>query len=166
MLKLSFFSLFLYTLNMKIIYTKNEKETKKTAFNLALNFKGGEILALQGELGSGKTSFTKGIAQALNIKKRVCSPTFVILNQYQVKSRLNKNIKFLYHIDAYRLKTKRDLENIGFFDIINDPESLIVIEWADKIKKYLPPKSIWLNFSIIKSNDSGLAGQRKIEIFS
>lgn len=151
----------MYNLIMKTIYTKNKKETEKIGFDLAVNFKGGEILALEGNLGAGKTTFSKGLAKGLNIKKNICSPTFVILNQYKVKS---KNINFFYHLDAYRLNTKKDLENIGFFDIIKHSENIVAIEWANKIKKYLPKKTTTIKLSIIKSNNQDLDGQRKIII--
>jgi len=146
---------------MKIIHTKSKKETEKIGFDLAKSFKGAEVLALEGNLGAGKTTLSKGIARGLNVKKNICSPTFVILNRHQVKQ---KNIKSLYHLDAYRLKTKRDLENIGFFDIINDPENVVIIEWANKIKKYLPQKTINIKLVISKSNNQDLDGERKIII--
>lgn len=146
---------------MKTIITNNKLETENIGLELASQFGGGEILALDGNLGAGKTTFVKGIAKGLGIKKNICSPTFVIMNQYSLK---NKAIKYLYHLDAYRLKSKKDLENIAFFDIINNPENIVVIEWANKIKKYLPKKIINIKFLISKSNHQALDGKRKIII--
>lgn len=144
---------------MKTFYTTNNKETEEIGLKLAQEFKGGEVLALVGNLGAGKTTLTKGIAKGLGLKKNICSPTFVVLNQHHLKK---DGIKYLYHLDAYRLKTKRDLENIAFFDIIDSLENVVIIEWADKIKKYLPKKTITIKINITKSNNQGIAGQRKI----
>ena len=97
------------------------------------------ILALKGNLGSGKTTLTQGLAKALGIKKRITSPTFVIL----------KRFKNFYHIDCYRLRKPEEILELGFREIIANPKNIVVIEWPEKIKKLLPKQTIFLRFKFI-----------------
>lgn len=102
-----------------------------------------------GNLGAGKTIFTKGLALGLGIKKNITSPTFVLMKIYRVKS---LNIKFLVHIDAYRIKSADDLTAIGANEYFNRTDTVTVIEWADKIKKILPKKTRLIKISINKNS--------------
>ena len=104
---------------------------------------GALIIALEGHLGSGKTTFIQGLAEGLGVKEDILSPTFLILKRFFLKSRHYKN---LYHIDAYRLKNPGEMIELGFKDLINDPESIIIIEWADKIRKILFKNILWIKF--------------------
>ncbi|PKM91211.1 tRNA (adenosine(37)-N6)-threonylcarbamoyltransferase complex ATPase subunit type 1 TsaE [Candidatus Falkowbacteria bacterium HGW-Falkowbacteria-1] len=140
---------------MKKIITKNEKETMSLGQIIGDKCMGGEIFSLTGNLGTGKTLLSKGIAKGLNIKKNVSSPTFIILNIYKTKTK-EKKIKKFIHIDAYRLSSKRDLENIGFFDFLNDEENVIVIEWGNKIKKFLPQKAKIIKIKTLSENSREL----------
>ncbi len=131
---------------MKKIISKNEKETIELGFALSEKCQGGEIFSLSGELGAGKTSLVKGMAQGLKIKKGVTSPTFIICNVYEGKKRL-------VHIDAYRLEGKADLENIALFDYLEDPKNIIVVEWGDKIDRYLPEKTKKIKLSYLSEKE-------------
>ncbi len=142
---------------MKTIISYNEAETKSIGSTLISDYPNNNIFSLSGNLGSGKTMLTQGLAKSLGIKKNVTSPTFVILNSYKIQK--NKKLKNLVHIDAYRLKNKKDLENIGWFDLIKQTDTIIIVEWGEKIKKYLPLQTLNINFKI-QSNES-----RKITIF-
>lgn len=121
--------------------TNSEKETFNFAKKFAKRLKGGEIIGLTGDLGAGKTVFAKGLAAGLGVKKNITSPTFVLMKVYQTKY---PNIKYLIHIDAYRLKTPQDLIAIGAEEYFNRPDTVTVIEWADKIKKILPKKTKYI----------------------
>jgi len=128
--------------NIEII-TENAKETQKVGEILAQEIKKGQkalIIGLEGELGSGKTTFIQGLAKGLKIKERITSPTFVII----------KKIGWFYHIDCYRVKSK-DLLDLGFREIISQP-NLVVIEWAEKIKKILPKNTFWIKFEYLDKN--------------
>lgn len=143
---------------MKKIISKNEDKTISVGIALGKKCTGGEIFSLSGNLGSGKTILSKGIARGLGIKKHITSPTFIILNIYKTKS-YPKKIKKLIHIDAYRLESKKDLENIGFFDFIKEKDNIIIIEWGEKIKKYLPIRTKKIKLLSLKN------GNKKIIIF-
>ena len=126
----------------------SEKETFNFAKKFAKNLKGREIIGLVGDLGAGKTVFAKGLAAGLGIKQKITSPTFVLMRIYPVNK---KRIKNFVHIDAYRLKTAADLETIGAKEYFSDPSSIVLIEWADKVKKIIP-HAIIINIEIIKSS--------------
>lgn len=120
----------------------NAKDTLKYGQKLGQSLKGGEVIALSGDLGAGKTKLSQGIALGLEVKKKVNSPTFVIVKKYP--GRLN-----LIHIDAYRLQGEDDLINIGWEDFINQ-DTVVLIEWPERIKKILPRETVWIS---IKAKD-------------
>ncbi len=145
------------------ILTKNHFQTKKAGAALAREIikKGlwekALIIALVGDLGGGKTTFVQGLAAGLGIKEKVLSPTFVILKSFKFK-KISSPFKRLYHIDGYRIERDKDLIDLGFKEIINTPENIVVVEWADKIKGLLPKTSFFISFEFIDSKT------RKIKI--
>ena len=130
---------------------KTEKETDQLAYKLANKFKGGEIIALEGDLGAGKTTFTKSLAKAFNIKKQITSPTFVLMKVYPIDHKQSA-IKQFIHVDCYRLDNVQELFYLGIEEYLNKPDTVVVIEWADKIRKYLQKfkKITWLKIKIDK----------------
>jgi len=111
--------------------------------------KKGLIIGLEGDLGGGKTTFLQGLAKGLEIKERILSPTFVILRRFKIKSPRFKN---LYHIDCYRIRKPREILDLEFEDVISNPQHIVVIEWSDKIKKFLPKSSLILKFQFVNKN--------------
>lgn len=142
---------------MKTILSKNETETKKIGESIGKKCVGGEVFCLIGDLGTGKTTLSQGIAKGLGINKIINSPTFIITNIYKIKK--NKRIKELIHIDAYRLKNLKEIEKIGFFDLLKEKENVIIIEWGEKIEKYLNKNYIKIKIKNKKEN------AREITIF-
>jgi len=114
--------------------------TRKIAQQLAQKSKG-RIFALVGDLGAGKTTFVQAFLKALGVKGRVMSPTFVIMRSYKLKDG-----RKAYHLDGYRIKKDKEFVDLGFKELIKDPKNIILIEWADRVKKLLPPETIWLEF--------------------
>lgn len=106
-----------------------EKKPKKTAF----------VVGLEGELGGGKTTFLQGFAKGLGIKEKILSPTFVIM----------KKFNNFYHIDCYRIEKPKELLDLGFKKITSNPKNIIVIEWADRIRKIMPKDTLWIKFDFI-----------------
>lgn len=135
---------------MREFFVKNQRETNRLAKILAqeivkksLKNKTALIIGLEGELGSGKTTFIKAFAKGLGIKKRLTSPTFVLM----------KNYRNFYHIDCYRIKNYKDVLALDFKEIISNPKNIVTIEWAEKIKKILPKNIIWLKFKTISDKE-------------
>lgn len=142
--------------------TKSSAETQGFGKNFARGLKGGEILALTGELGSGKTTFVQGLARGLGIKQRINSPTFILMRQYPVSFERGPllKLKFFYHIDLYRLEgdLTQEINNLGLNDVWGKPENIVAIEWAEKIKEIIPKTAVWIKFKITPDE------QRKIII--
>lgn len=132
---------------MTRLKTKNEMETMDFAANFAQSLKGGEILALSGDLGSGKTTFTKGLAEALKVEETITSPTFVVLKNYPAKIQ-DRKIVFV-HVDAYRAETIEDIKSVGIEDYLGQADVVMVVEWAEKIIDILPKDIIKIGFETI-----------------
>jgi len=107
---------------------------------------GATVLALYGELGAGKTSFVQALAGELGVREVITSPTFVIEKLYDAKHPVFKK---LVHIDAYRLKTKDELEKLGWRDLTADRENLIALEWADRVEDLLPGDALRVRFDVV-----------------
>ena len=117
----------------------SEHKTRLIAKRFAQRLTGGDVLGLIGNLGAGKTVFVKGLAAGLGIKKNIASPTFVLMKIYPIPG--PRQIKFLVHVDACRIKSSKDLLAVGAQEYFNRPDTVVAIEWADKIKKILPKKT-------------------------
>lgn len=131
------------------IQTRSPLETRRIAQEILRMFltkkTGPIILALRGDLGSGKTTFVQGIAKSLGIRERVQSPTFVLMKWYDLAKRF-RPYHSLIHVDAYRLTSARDAARLGLGAILRDRTSIIVIEWADRIRKLIPKSAVWVIF--------------------
>lgn len=138
-----------------IYETYNENETKKIGFELGAGAKAGDIYCLKGDLGTGKTVFTKGFAQGLGIDEHITSPTFTIVNEYR-QGRLP-----LYHFDVYRIGDCDEMYDIGYEEYI-DGEGVCLIEWAELIEDIIPPNAVWITIEKDLSKED--ICYRKIEV--
>ena len=120
------------------------KETKKFASRLSKKFQKGQIIALRGDLGSGKTTFSQGIAEGLGIEQHVGSPTFKLVSEY-----LGGVLK-LYHVDCYRLNNADEFLNFGGENLLFPEDGITLIEWPDIIQELLPENVIEIVFSRTK----------------
>ncbi len=144
----------------KFVITKSSKETQRFAADfskkiLKIKSEKAIIVGLIGELGAGKTVFAKGFARGLGIKEIVVRPTFVLERIYRLKG---ESFKLFVHIDAYRLEKAKELSGLGFKNLSRDSHNIILIEWADRVKKILPKNYIEIKFEHISDN------KRKITI--
>lgn len=137
---------------MSIFLSKNASETKKMGEVLSEEIlktgllRKALILGLIGDLGGGKTTFLQGFAKGLKIKERVLSPTFIIMRRFDIKQRRFKNF---YHFDCYRIQKPKDILELGFKRMIENPENIIAIEWADRVFKILPKNTLVLEFDFV-----------------
>jgi len=133
----------------KEIITNSPDETKITAQKFARKLKPGDLLALSGNLGSGKTCFAKGIIEELTgIKENFQgSPTFALIQEYQsAEDSLSKSVERVFHFDFYRVKNALELFQIGWHEYVADTNSVCVIEWADLFPEILPRGAKWIKF--------------------
>jgi len=129
-------------------HTRSEEETHMLARTLAKSLKPRDVVALEGELGAGKTCFTRGLAEGLGIDPAgVSSPTFVIVHEY-AGERLT-----LVHVDAYRLAGPDDLEAIGWGELMNDDAIVIAIEWPSRIAAALPHERIEVGLQSVSDHE-------------
>lgn len=138
--------------------TNNIQETQEFAQDFAKKLQGGDIVALYGNLGGGKTTFVQGLAKGLGIKCKIISPTFIVIRQYRIRNN-ELGIKDFYHIDLYRVETEKDTEGLGILDLFNDKNAIVVIEWAEKIQNLLPEKRWEIHFEYLEEE------KRKIKIW-
>lgn len=144
--------------------TKSAEQTLNLGKRVAASLLGGEILALVGELGAGKTTFVQGLAQGLGIKRRVISPTFILMRRYPLRFK-NKDlrIKNFYHVDLYRLEgnMEREIQNLGLSEIWGKRENIIAIEWAEKIKDLIPKNATWIYFETLDEDNRAIKIRRE-----
>jgi len=131
------------------IVSNSPEETVALGKRIANFLIGGSVVALEGRLGSGKTCLTKGIALGLGITENITSPTYTIINEYQINNGSSR-CPTLFHIDAYRLNCDKDFEDIGGDEIINSG-GISIIEWSERITKSLPENSIIVSIEITSS---------------
>jgi tRNA threonylcarbamoyladenosine biosynthesis protein TsaE len=127
--------------------SKSQQETFEFGQKIGKSLKGGEVITLDGELGAGKTVFTKGLATALGITDEITSPTFTILNIYE-----NSPLT-LYHYDAYRLKSGEEAYGSGLTDYLCARDGVCVIEWAQNIASALPKKIIKIQINYLNATE-------------
>jgi tRNA threonylcarbamoyladenosine biosynthesis protein TsaE len=144
-------------------FSKSARETRRIAEEFALKLSIKEtratVVGLIGELGVGKTLFVQRAAWVLGVRGRMLSPTFLIARAYPLPRR--SSFKKLYHLDAYRIKNKRDLDNIHFFRILESSRAVVFIEWADRIRRYLPKDAY-----IIRMKHGKSSQERNIKLSS
>ncbi|MGE5425490.1 MAG: tRNA (adenosine(37)-N6)-threonylcarbamoyltransferase complex ATPase subunit type 1 TsaE [Bacillota bacterium] len=121
-------------MDYKSYKSRSTEETKAIARELAPSLQGGEVIALYGDLGAGKTAFVQGLAEGLGVKQIVNSPTFSIMNIYEIKTGA---IRRFCHIDTYRLTSTSELREIGALDYISAKDVVCAIEWAEKAEEII-----------------------------
>lgn len=129
----------------------SEEETRRFAADFARTVRGDEKICLIGPFGAGKTTFVKGFVRVFGIDEHeVNSPTFTLVREYGVDRKI-------YHVDLYRLDKEEEIFEAGIFELISS-DDLVLIEWADHLVKYFPPRCIVLRFSHVNETE------RRIEI--
>ena len=158
-----------------VCYSKNEKDTRKIAGDLAVKIiksltlpplariRRASVIALEGELGAGKTTFVKGFAGELSVKAKVKSPTFTLMKEYKIpfdnsQEFKESNQRYLTHLDCYRVKDYRDLATLDLKSLFKSPNHIVLIEWPERVRKILPKKLIRVYIDHISKNE------RKISI--
>ncbi|MBA4311565.1 MAG: tRNA (adenosine(37)-N6)-threonylcarbamoyltransferase complex ATPase subunit type 1 TsaE [Chlorobiaceae bacterium] len=132
-------------MNMKLI-THSEMETISAGREFSLSIRCGTVVALSGDLGTGKTRFIKGICEGLGVAEHVASPTFTIVNEYQ-----GSNLK-IFHFDFYRINSAAELREIGFEEYV-EGGGVCLVEWADRVKEILPAQRFDMTFSLGKDEN-------------
>ena len=130
------------------VISRSTEDTKRLAESLAAGLKNNSVIALYGELGSGKTTFTTYLVKALGLDVRVQSPTFVIVRKYSNEGKIG----IVNHIDLYRLTSKEEVDEIGIAELIKDFNTITIIEWPEMAEHLLPEGTIKLKFETVDEN--------------
>jgi len=140
--------------------SNNIKETNKLARKVVEDLVVGDnLILLQGDLGAGKTTFSQGVLKYLGAEGPFTSPTFVIMKDYDIEFSNKKGAQFkkVFHLDCYRIKGGEVLD-LGWEEIIKDKNNLVLVEWPENIKEFLPKKFIQIDFEVLGED------KRKIEV--
>ena len=134
--------------------SKNLEETNEIAKLFAdkilkNNKSGALVVCLSGDLGAGKTSFTKAFAKHVGVRGNVASPTFIVMKKYALKQQKHKS---LLHFDAYNLKNEKELLNLGWNQILSNQDNLIIIEWPENVKNIIPTDAHYVYLSHNEGN--------------
>lgn len=156
------------------ILSKSSEETHNIGYKIGELLFPGAVIALEGDLGGGKTTFTKGLAKGLGVKDEVTSPSFSLEKMYQLpstsyqlsgeKKKLiadsRQRAARLYHFDFYRIENPKDMMSYELMEALDDLDGVVVVEWAEKIEKELPKEKLIVRFHYISENE------REIELIS
>jgi len=135
----------------KIVISNNPEETMQVAMDLGRRLRDGEVVALVGELGTGKTTFVKGLAQSFFIPEEILSPSFLLARTYRGK-------RTLHHLDLYRVRDIEELVEVGLTDLLPPEEGVTAVEWADRFPQIIPKDAVW----VVLEHEGG--DRRKITI--
>lgn len=130
---------------MKHYLSHSARETEQIAADFAATLHSGDVIAYRGEMGAGKTAFTRGLCRGLGLSDHVSSPTFALVHQY------GNGAHALYHFDMYRVETFEDLYSTGFFDYL-DYGGILAIEWSENIEAVLPENTITVELKKVESD--------------
>lgn len=146
-------------MDVEILRSESEEETIRLGEQFAGRLQRGDVVALYGELGAGKTEFVKGICQFYAVEDLVTSPTFTIINQYAGQTTEGDALK-IYHVDLYRIESEEQLVNVGFDEMVFAHDGLKLVEWPEHAGKHLPEAYWIVRLSPDPDNDDA----RSIEI--
>lgn len=132
---------------MLSVLSTSAQETKKLGENLGRRMQGGEALVLFGNLGSGKTTFVKGLARGLGCKEPIVSPTFLLAKSYPLHG-IHRG-KTFHHLDLYRLRDRREVLELGLLEILHTKNNIVAIEWPAMARKILPARALAMKFEHI-----------------
>ena len=138
---------------LKTLILNSEQDTQSLAEQLSTLALTGSVW-LAGDLGAGKTTLTRYWLQALGHTGAVKSPTYTLVEPYSIQ-RKDGSIKPVYHADLYRLQDPEELSFIGFDEYLDEPEALVIIEWASRADSYLPPPTLFIDMTQSVSDDNG-----------
>ncbi|MEX0621798.1 MAG: tRNA (adenosine(37)-N6)-threonylcarbamoyltransferase complex ATPase subunit type 1 TsaE [Candidatus Woykebacteria bacterium] len=143
-------------MKQKEFISKSIEETQEFAKKFAGRLKPGDIVALYGGLGAGKTAFVQGLAKGLGYGERVFSPTFIFVRPYKLNSKgkgQRAKINTLYHIDLYRIEKPVELKSVGIEEFLSDKKAASVIEWPERIGNLPPGKTIKIKIGAVSETE-------------
>ncbi len=142
--------------NLQVLMLHSEEDTEHLAIQIAQLLRSGSVW-LSGDLGAGKTTFTRFWLQALGHKGAVKSPTYTLVEPYSIEKE-DGSTKLVYHTDLYRIQDPQELSLIGFDEYLDDPDALVIIEWPSRADSYLPEPTLFIDIN------QGVDESRQVEL--
>lgn len=142
------------------IITSSAKQTQELGEHFAKTLQGGDVIALHGNLGSGKTTFTQGVAKGLGLSQPIVSPTFILMREYRLDK---QGLQTLYHIDLYRTENERDAKGLGIEEVFADTKGVTLVEWPEKMGNLVPEKRIDIFFEYLSENERKIIFKRSLQ---
>lgn len=124
--------------------SRSPEQTHRLGVRLGVLLKGGDIVCLEGPLGSGKTCLAQGIGQGWGVSQRLISPTFILVREY---TRPADSIR-LYHVDFYRISNATEALGLGIEEFLGDERAVVIVEWAERARPLIPPERLWIRLEI------------------
>ncbi|MBU3699911.1 MAG: tRNA (adenosine(37)-N6)-threonylcarbamoyltransferase complex ATPase subunit type 1 TsaE [Candidatus Kapabacteria bacterium] len=143
----------------KTFHSSSQRQTQDLGEDFAAQLSPGDVVALEGDLGAGKTEFVRGVCRYFNVQDIVTSPTFAIINQYDGSLAGGSPVR-IYHVDLYRIETQEQLRSVGFVEMVNDTSAIKFIEWPEKARSEMPDR----HWTVALTNDASNENGRMIEI--
>ena len=134
---------------MREYRTYSVQETEQLASEFAKELKRGDVVAFTGGMGAGKTAFVRGLAKGLGVSGEVSSPTYAIVNEY-------RGDPTLYHFDMYRVSSVEDLFTTGYFDYLDQGDSILAVEWSENITESLPEETIFVDMEPLSEQERNI----------
>lgn len=132
--------------------THSAEETRDLGGKLAQGIAPGTLVCLEGDLGSGKTTFAQGFLEGMSAIRPYVSPTYIIMKQHDLPAPTARGIQRIYHVDAYRVETK-DLIHLGFAEWCADKEGVVILEWPERAEELIPKNAIHITFLSKSENE-------------
>ncbi len=121
--------------------SRSPEQTQRIGARLGVFLKGGEVIAMEGDLGTGKTQLAQGIGIGWGATYRLTSPTFILVRRH---SRLQDRV-YLYHVDLYRIEGALAIDTLGLGDVLGEPHAICLVEWADRAPDFFPDDILWVS---------------------
>lgn len=126
--------------------SRNPDQTRRLGARLGALLQGGDVICLEGTLGSGKTCLAQGVGRGWGVGQPLISPTFVLVREYVRPENGDGNVQGLrlYHVDLYRISSVDEVSSLGVDEFLGDKQSVFVIEWAERAQSLMPPEHLWI----------------------
>jgi len=125
--------------------SRSPSQTQRLGARLGVLLKGGDVICLEGHLGSGKTCLTQGIGRGWGISETLVSPTFVLVREY---TRPDDELR-LYHVDLYRIEDANEALTLGIEDVLGSDQAICIFEWAERARSLMPEDHLWINLEYV-----------------